>query len=60
MTYLGEGVYKVNRATSRPYAGYLVYKCDNGKWAINSFVDKTKEGRFATLNELKKAYFSYR
>ena len=57
MTYLGDGIYKISRSTSRAYAGYLVYKCNNGKWTVNSFVDREKEGEHKTLSELKKSYF---
>lgn len=57
MKYLGEGKYKISRSESRAYNGYLVYKCNNGLWAVNSFIDKEKNGKYKTLEELKKDLF---
>lgn len=57
MTYLGDGKYKITRHDSRAYAGYLVYKCNNGMWTANSFIDKEKRGVYKTLKELKKDLF---
>ncbi len=48
--------YQISRNESRAYAGYYAYKCNDGLWRINDWVDREKKGQFKTLKELKKHY----
>ena len=59
MIYLENGVYWISKRQSRTYGGNMVYKCNDGLWTINSFVDREKKGTFKTLKELKVHYGWY-
>ena len=53
------GAYNITRYDSRAYAGYYAFKCNDGKWTIDTWVNREQEGKFKTFIELKKHYGWY-